>query len=135
MNHILAPTITVLPANTASRVIVTGSPGGLYPGHLVLAAKARAAIFNDAGIGRDSAGIAALHLLQEHGKAAAAIAHTSARIGDTDDMMSAGIISTVNASAVACGLKPGMSCREAAELLESAPPGSTATVAPPHEAR
>jgi hypothetical protein len=84
MNHILAPTITVLPGNTAGRVIVTGSHGGLYPGHLVLAAKARAAIFNDAGIGRDSAGIAALHLLQEHGKAAAAVAHTSARIADTD---------------------------------------------------
>jgi uncharacterized protein YunC (DUF1805 family) len=135
MNHILAPTITTLPENTAGRVIVTGSHGGLYPGHLVLAAKARAAIFNDAGIGRDGAGIASLRLLQAHGKAAAAVAHTSARIGDTDDMMSAGIISTVNAFAIACGLKPGMSCREAAELLESAPSGSTVTISAPHEAR
>jgi len=135
MNHILAPTITVLPGNTAGQVVVTGSHGGLYPGHLVLAARARAAIFNDAGIGRDGAGIAALHLLQEHGKAAAAVAHTSARIGDTDDMMSAGIISTANAFAVACGVKPGMSCRDAAELLESAPLGPAATPAAPHEAR
>jgi uncharacterized protein YunC (DUF1805 family) len=135
MNHILAPTITLLPHDTVGRVIVTGSHGGLYPGHLALEADARAAIFNDAGIGRDNAGIAALHLLQEHGKAAAAVAHSSARIGDTDDMMSAGIISTANAFAVACGVEPGMSCREAAELLESAPLVSTATLAAPHEAR
>jgi uncharacterized protein YunC (DUF1805 family) len=135
MNHVLAPTITVLPGNTAGRVIVTGSHGGLYPGHLVLAAKARAAIFNDAGIGRDSAGIAALQLLQEHGKAAAAVAHTSARIGDTDDMMSAGIISTVNAFAVACGVTPGMRCLDAVALFESAPLGATEIVAAPHESR
>jgi len=135
MNHILAPTITILPADTAGRVIVTGSHGGVYPGHLVLAAEARAAIFNDAGIGRDGAGIASLQLLQEHGKAAAAVAHSSARIGDTDDMMSAGIVSAVNAFAVACGLKPGMRCREAAELLERAPPGSAAMTSAPHEAR
>src|SRR6185295_7411419 len=101
MNHILAPTITMLPPNIAGRVIVTGSHGGIYPGHLVLAAKARAVIFNDAGIGRDGAGIASLQLLQAHGKAAAAVAHTSARIGDTDDMMSAGIVSAANALAVA----------------------------------
>jgi uncharacterized protein YunC (DUF1805 family) len=135
MNHVLAPTITVLPGNTAGRVIVTGSHGGLYPGHLVLAAKARAAIFNDAGIGRDSSGIAALQLLQERGKAAAAVAHTSARIGDTDDMMSAGIISTVNAFAVACGVTPGMRCLDAVALFESAPPGATEIVAAPHESR
>src|SRR5256885_12674511 len=106
MNQILAPSITVLPANTADRVIVTGSHGGIYPGHLVLAAKARAAIFNDAGIGRDSAGIASLQLLQAHGQAAAPVAHTSARIGGTHHMMSAGIISTLNTLAVAFGVKP-----------------------------
>ena len=84
MNHILAPTITVLPDGVAERVVVTASHGGLYPGYLVLAARARAAIFNDAGIGMDRAGIAALDLLQGHGKAAAAVSHSSARIGDAD---------------------------------------------------
>src|SRR5450759_725950 len=53
MDPILAPSITILPAEVGGRVIVTGSHGGLYPGHLVLAALASAAIFNDAGIGRD----------------------------------------------------------------------------------
>jgi hypothetical protein len=135
MDPILAPSITTLPAEVAGRVIVTGSHGGLYPGHLMLAAQARAAIFNDAGIGRDRAGVAALELLQQHGKAAAAVSHISARIGDTDDMMAGGTISTVNALATACGVIPGMSCAEATSLLAAAPLGPATIVAEPQEAR
>lgn len=121
VNHILAPTITVLPADTEGRVIVTGSHGGVYPGHLVLAAKARAAIFNDAGIGKGGAGIGSLALLQRHGRAAAAISHLSARIGDADDMMAHGIVSAANDAAAACGVVAGMKCSEAASRLETAP--------------
>jgi hypothetical protein len=135
MDPILAPSITVLPADVAGRVIVTGSHGGLYPGYLVLAAQARAAVFNDAGIGRDRAGVAALDLLQQQGKAAAAVSHLSAWIGDTDDMMAGGTISTVNALAATCGVIAGMSCAKAASLLADAPLSPTAIVTEPHEAR
>jgi hypothetical protein len=135
MNPILAPSITILPAEVAGRVIVTGSHGGLYPGYLVLAAQARGAIFNDAGIGRDRAGVAGLNLLQRQGKAAAAVSHMSARIGDTDDMMAGGTISTVNALAAACGVRPGMSCAKATSLLADAPLSPTTIIAEPHEAR
>jgi len=135
MDPILAPSITVLPADVAGRVIVTGSHGGLYPGYLVLAAQARAAIFNDAGVGRDRAGVAALDFLQRQGKAAAAVSHISARIGDTDDMMAGGTINTANALAAACGVIPGMSCAAAALLLEAASLGPPAIAAEPPEAR
>jgi hypothetical protein len=135
MDPIFAPSITVLPADVAGRVIVTGSHGGLYPGYLVLAAQARAAIFNDAGIGRDRAGVAALDLLQRQGKAAAAVSHISARIGDTDDMMAFGTISTVNALAAACGVTPGISCAKATSLLADAPFSPATIVDEPHEAR
>jgi hypothetical protein len=135
MNHVLAPTITVLPVDVAGRVIVTGSHGGLYPGHLVLAAQARAAIFNDAGFGKDRAGVASLDLLQSHGKAAATVSHESARIGDADDMMDHGIISAVNDVAAWCGVIQGMSCGEAARLLEAAPYAAVANAARPDEAR
>lgn len=135
MNQILAPTITALPIDVRERVIVTGSHGGLYPGHLLLASQARAAIFNDAGIGKDSAGIAALRLLQAHGKAAAAVSHTSARIGDTDDMMAVGTISVANELAATCGVTTGMRCAQAALLLESAPVSWAAIAAKPSESR
>jgi hypothetical protein len=135
MNHILAPTITVLPADVAGRVIVTASHGGLYPGYLVLAAQARAAIFNDAGFGKDRAGVASLGLLQDRGKAAATVSHVSARIGDADDMMDHGVISAVNDVAAWCGVTQGMSCAEAARLLEAAPYAPAAKTAKPDEAR
>jgi uncharacterized protein YunC (DUF1805 family) len=135
MSYVLAPTITVILEDATDRVIVTGSHGGLYPGHLVLEAGARAAIFHDAGVGRDGAGVGALRLLQEHGKPAAAIAYTSARIGDTDDMMTVGVISTVNALAASCGVAPGMTCRDAAAILENAPAAAPKIAITHHEAR
>jgi hypothetical protein len=54
---IFAPTATKLPASSRGAVLVTGSHGGVYPGRLAAKAGVRAAIFHDAGIGRDAAGI------------------------------------------------------------------------------
>ena len=61
---------------------------------LVKAAKLRvgAAIFNDAGVGRDDAGIAGLDYLEALGIPAAAVGNDTARIGDGSDMMARGVI-------------------------------------------
>ena len=77
----------------------------------------RGVIFNDAGVGKDNAGIGSLDYLQGLGLAAAAIAHTSARIGDGADMLKRGRISFCNAIARALGCEEGQACREAAEVL------------------
>ncbi len=116
----LAPTLTKL-ADCEDAVVVTGSHGGHYCGRLAIAARLRAAIFHDAGIGLEEAGIAALRLLEERGIAAASASHLSCRVGDTDDMMRRGVISRANAVAAACGVAPGLSCAEAAERLTAAP--------------
>ena len=50
---------------------------------------ARLYAFNDAGIGKDGAGIAALAMLDAAGQPAVAVAHTSARIGEAADTWSA----------------------------------------------
>jgi hypothetical protein len=60
-------------------------------------------------------------LLEQHGIAAAAISYLSARIGDAADMMQRGLISHANGAAMKCGVRAGMSCPEAASLLEAAP--------------
>src|SRR5207253_6680833 len=49
------------------------------------------------------------------------VATASARIGDGQDLFSRGIISRANALAAACGVTPGMACKDAAELLKTAP--------------
>jgi hypothetical protein len=121
MTRILeAPTITSLPADARGAVVVSGSHGGRYPGYLAAKARLRAVIFNDAGVGRDGAGIGSLAYLERYGIAAAAASHASARIGDAADMMARGVISHANAPAAAVGVASGMACHVAAERLLAA---------------
>lgn len=117
---VIADSITRVGPEAAGAVIVNASHGGVYAAYLAAKLHAAAAIFNDAGIGRDHAGIGGLDYLQELGIAAATVGHDTARIGDGADMMSRGIVTHVNALASALGLVPGQSCRDAAALLQEA---------------
>jgi hypothetical protein len=117
---VTAPTVTKLPPGSEGAVLVTGSHGGLYPGHLAVAAGVRAVIFHDAGVGRGEAGVASLPLLEGLGIAAAAVCHETARVGDTADMLLRGRISRANAQARAVGVAEGMACAQAAERLRQA---------------
>ena len=76
-----------------------------------------AVILNDAGIGRERAGVAGLELLAGLGVPAAAVSHRSARIGDGADGVERGVLSTVNDVAAGMGLAGGMACREALAVL------------------
>ncbi|NQW00909.1 MAG: hypothetical protein HQ483_14490 [Rhodospirillales bacterium] len=118
---IVAGSITKLPPDVAGKVIISGSHGGTLPGALALRAGARAVVLNDAGVGRDDAGIGSLALCQQFAMAAAVVSHTSCRVGDAGDMVARGRISHANALAVACGVLIGQSCRAAAEALTHAP--------------
>lgn len=120
-----APTATKFPPEARESVIICGSHGGRYPAYLAARAGLRAVIFNDAGVGREGAGIASLTLLEQAlpeqgGMAAATVSHMSARIGEPSDMLARGVISHVNGAARAVGVEPGMSCRAAAECLRNA---------------
>lgn len=117
---VLADTATKLGSAARDGVIVTGSHGGRYAAYLTLKAHPRAVIHNDAGIGRDEAGIAVISMAQALGVAAATLSHATCRIGDAADMMARGIVSRANTMAVALGVKPGMSGREAALRLLAA---------------
>jgi uncharacterized protein YunC (DUF1805 family) len=117
---VLADTITKLGPETNGAVVVSGSHGGRYCGYLALKAQFRAVILNDAGVGRDNAGIASLAHVEPHGLAAATVSNMSCRIGDAADMIARGVISHANAPARAAGVAPGMSGREAAERLQAA---------------
>jgi hypothetical protein len=73
--------------------------------------------FNDAGVGKDNAGITALDMLQKRGTAAGTVSHTSARIGDAQDMWDNGVIAHVNEAAKRRGLAPGQRLRQALTKL------------------
>lgn len=116
----VAESVTAI-GHAAGKVVVAGSHGGVVAAWYAASAAAHAAIFNDAGTGKDEAGIAGLAWLDALGMAAAVLDHASARIGDGADMLARGCVSRVNRAAAACGVRAGMSCREAAERLRAAP--------------
>jgi hypothetical protein len=115
---LLVDSITQLEPGDAGVIAVSGSHGGLSSAQYALAVPLRLVVFNDAGVGKDAAGIAALALLQDAGRAAVAVAHDTARIGDARDHWDAGVISHVNPAAGALGLAPGQRLREALMVLQ-----------------
>jgi len=133
----LLDSITAIDAHCADGVIVSGSHGGLSSAGFVLRApvRPRAVFLNDAGVGKERAGIVALDLLEEIGVACGCYAHESARIGEARDGYDNGMITHLNAHAQAAGLSIGMRVREAVALLgagqdHSPRPGSTPADAP-----
>lgn len=96
------------PHRDRGAIVVTGSHGGLVDGDAerALAVEAFAAVFNDAGIGKDQAGIGRLAPLEQRGVAALTVSCASARIGDAHSTLG-GRISAANARARAFGAVPG----------------------------
>ena len=119
---IVADSITRVGAEAADAVVVNASHGGVYAAYLAAKLHAIAAVFNDAGVGRDRAGIAGLDYLQEFGIAAATVGHDTARIGDGADMMEHGVVTHANRPAASLGVSAGQSCRDAAVALQQARP-------------
>src|SRR3984957_2200246 len=110
-----------------SHVIVSGSYGGRYNAFNAAKWGVRGVIMNDAGIGRDNAGIVGLEYLDQIGLAAATADAQTCHIGDGDHMLAHGVISHVNRTAAALGCAPGQSVRACAERMRAA---TVPTVAP-----
>ena len=104
----LVDSITEAVGRGAGEVVVSGSHGGVSSARFAAAAQVRVAVFNDAGVGRERAGIAGLALLQAEGIAACTVSHDSARIGDAASTLRDGVISHVNAAAAALGASAGV---------------------------
>jgi len=118
--------ITRIAEEANGAVVVNASHGGVYAAYLAAKIGAAAAIFNDAGVGREGAGIGGLDYLQRLGIPAATVGHMTARIGDGADMLARGIITHANPLALALGVRPGMACRDAASALTRAEPTQAA---------
>jgi len=93
----------------AGRILVIGSHGALHGGRpeSALPVAARAAVFNDAGVGADGIGLTRLPVLAQRGMPAATVACMSARIGDCRSMWATGVLSAVNAVAQDAGARNG----------------------------
>ena len=92
-------------------IVVTGSHGALLGGKAESAIRVAvlAAVYHDAGIGIDRAGISRLPALDARGIIAATVAGASARIGDARSVWQTGRLSALNSGAERCGARIGMS--------------------------
>jgi hypothetical protein len=112
--------ISHVDAGDAGHIVVSGSHGGASGGEFASQYQLAAVFLNDAGVGKDNAGIAALDMLQRAQVPAATVSHVSARIGDAEDTWRNGVLSHVNASAVRYGLSRGERLQDAVTRLLSA---------------
>ncbi len=104
--HLLDSASMILPEDKG-KIIITGSHGGLVGGDptRALKAKAKLAVFNDAGVGLDGAGITRLPILEKLGVSAVTVASNTARIGDALSTLETGRISHANNIARDMGAK------------------------------
>ena len=115
----IVDSITELNAGDKGCVAVSGSHGGLSSARYALEAQPLLSVFNDAGVGLNNAGLAALDFLQSHDIAACTVAHCSARIGEAQSTLDDGVVSNANASARALGVDAGLTCQRVVDIVLS----------------
>jgi pimeloyl-ACP methyl ester carboxylesterase len=83
-----ADSVTELDARHRGTVLVAGSHGGRIAAYYASRAGVHAVVLNDAGTGKEDAGVAGVAALESIGMAAAAADCATARIGDGADTLS-----------------------------------------------
>lgn len=109
---VLMDSITKITKDDAGAFVVAASHGGASSGEFALEVPLGLVVLNDAGIGKDQAGIAALAMLDARDVPCATVSHDSARIGDARDMWESGIISRANGAAEKLGVRPGQAIKQ-----------------------
>ena len=104
---LIMDSITKVTPDDEGSFVVAASHGGASSGEFALEVPLALVVLNDAGIGKDEAGVASLAMLEARGVPGATVGHDTARIGDARDMWESGIVSRVNKQAAAMGLAVG----------------------------
>lgn len=115
---VIMDSITKVTPDDRGAVVISASHGGASSGEFALQVPLKLVFFNDAGVGKEGAGIKALDMLQAQGVAAGTVAHTSARIGDAQDMWDNGVVSYINHAAANLGITVGQDLQAAINALK-----------------
>jgi len=109
--------ITFLNENNAGDIVVCGSHGGVSAGHYAQKLQLKAVFFNDAGIGKNNAGIKSLDSLSDAGILACTVDCISAEIFNGQDILDNGIITACNQLATSRNIKENMTVKEAIKYI------------------
>jgi hypothetical protein len=116
-----APSSATATSDCRGKVLISGSYGGEYNAYHAGKWGIRGVVLNDAGVGKNQAGIRGLEYLDRVELAGATAGADTCHIGDGDHMLEHGRVSFVNRSAGRFGCKVGDSVRRCAELMRDAP--------------
>jgi len=105
--------ITFLTESNAGDIVVCGSHGGVSAGYYAQKHNLKAVFFNDAGIGKNNAGIKSLESLSDAGILACTVDCMSAEIFNGQDILDNGIITVCNQLAKSRNIKEKMTVKEA----------------------
>ena len=105
--------ITFLNESNVGDIVVCGSHGGVSAGHYAQKYGVKTVFFNDAGIGKNNAGIKSLESLSDAGILACTVDCMSAEIFNGQDILDNGIISVCNQLATSRNIKEKMTVKEA----------------------
>lgn len=114
---VVVDTISYVSEEDEGYVIVGGSHFGKICGEQTSKFKPKGVILNDAGKGKDDAGIQGLYVLEKEGIPGASVSAMSARIGDGFSSYKEGEISYLNDPAERLGIMLGMKAKEAAKKM------------------
>lgn len=105
----------------AGQIVVCASHGGLLANNpsYILKAPLYGVVLNDAGVGKNEAGLRRIYAAVDMGIAAAAVSAASARIGDARSTWETGVISCVNDLAAKAGGQIGMTTQAFVDALIS----------------
>lgn len=103
--------------NRGRDVVVNASYCGVLPARFVGEHRPRGAIAVDCGIGPQGASIAGLWYLEALNVPAAVADVMTVRLGDGTDLYENGVVSVLNRPAADCGVRVGMSVRDAAQVM------------------
>ena len=114
---VTASSSATAPASCRNNVLISGSYGGEYNAYHAAKNALRGVVLNDAGVGKDNAGVSGLAYLDRIGLPAGAAAAQSGCIGYGGEMLAEGVISFVNQAAAALGCAAGQTVRACAEAM------------------
>ena len=109
--------ITFLNDSNAGNIVVCGSHGGVSAGHYAQKHRLKAVFFNDAGIGKNNAGIKSLDSLSDAGILACTVDCMSAEIFNGQDVLDNGVITVCNQLAKTRKIKEKMTVKEAIKYI------------------
>lgn len=109
--------ITFLNESNSGDIVVCGSHGGLSAGKYAKKYRVKAVFFNDAGIGKNNAGVKSLESLDGAGIPACTVDCMSAEIFNGQDVLENGIISVCNQLAKNRNIKAKLTVKEAIKYI------------------